>query len=52
MTRAKKLVAICALALAAAAALAVPAAANSNSPDDRSQTISILDRNATILPGA
>jgi len=51
MTRSKKLIAACALALAAAGLLATPAVATGQSAADRAQTISILDRNATMLPG-
>ncbi|UNZ18782.1 hypothetical protein [Streptomyces sp. 891-h] len=50
MTRSTKLITTCTLALAAAGALAIPAVAAAQAPPDRAQTISILDRNATMLP--
>ncbi|MGI5353101.1 hypothetical protein ACQEU8_33710 [Streptomyces sp. CA-250714] len=53
MTRPKKILAVCALAFAAAGASTAPALAGDHSSagtDDRVQTISILERNTTILP--
>ncbi|MGP3978094.1 hypothetical protein ACTWQF_29560 [Streptomyces sp. 8N114] len=55
MTRPKKLFAACALSFAAVGALAAPALADDHSSvgtDDRVQTISILERNTTVLPEA
>ncbi|MBO8192969.1 hypothetical protein ITI46_15015 [Streptomyces oryzae] len=54
MTRPKKLLAACALALATVGASATAALTAGSSPvgtDDRVQTISILERNTTLLPG-
>ncbi|MGP3990606.1 hypothetical protein [Streptomyces sp. 3N207] len=54
MTRPKKILAVCALMLGTVVAMAPPAPADDASPistNDRTQTISILERNTTLLPG-
>ncbi|NSC22286.1 hypothetical protein FM076_14245 [Streptomyces albus subsp. chlorinus] len=55
MARSKEMFAVCALALGTLAAVTAPALAGDQAPfhtADRSQTIGVPDRNATLLPGA
>ncbi|MEU5835366.1 hypothetical protein ABZ820_17055 [Streptomyces diacarni] len=50
MSRSTKLIVTCAAALGALGAASGPAVAAGMAPSDRVQTISVLERNSTILP--
>ncbi|MGY1436312.1 hypothetical protein [Streptomyces reniochalinae] len=51
MSRSTKLIVTCAAALGALGAASAPAVAVGMAPSDRVQTISVLERNSTLLPG-
>ncbi|WP_369207418.1 hypothetical protein [Streptomyces sp. PU-14G] len=50
MSRSTKLIVTCAAALGALGTASAPAVAAGMAPSDRVQTISVLERNSTLLP--